>query len=486
MDLFGADDVLLAGSGGWQDGAVRHFDLCIIGSGSGNSLIDESLDGQSVALVDGGVVFGGTCLNVGCIPTKMYVHPADLASAPERSPRVGVRLSRESVDWPGIRDRIFTRIDAISAGGEDWRRQADNVTLYRAQGHFTGEKRFTAAGEEFTADRFVIAAGGRVTVPDVPGLQQEWFAQGSPGRPGWAHTSDTVMRLPELPASIVIVGGGFVAAEFAHVFASFGVEVTVVVRGEHLLKEEDHDVSERFTQLMGHRVKLVLGTSVTEVRADPDGGGATVVGDDGGAYHGQVVLLATGRKPNGDTLNLPAAGVAVDEQGRVVVDEYQRTNVEGIFALGDVSSHWQLKHVANHEARVVKHNLHHPDAMIRSDHRFVPHAVFSEPQVASVGLTEQQARAAGHDVAVAHQDYGSIAYGWAMEDESHFAKLVADKATGKLLGAHIIGPEASVLIQPLIQAMSFGLGAKEMAAGQYWIHPAMTELVENALLALDL
>nr|WP_231747879.1 mycothione reductase [Auraticoccus cholistanensis] len=459
--------------------------MCIIGSGSGNSLIDESLDGQRVALVEKGI-FGGTCLNVGCIPTKMYVHPADLASTPERSARLGVRLQRESVDWVGIRDRIFTRIDAISAGGEDWRRQSDNVTLYRGTGWFTGEKRFAVGEEEFTADRFVIAAGSRAVVPVVPGLEQDWFADGAARRPAWAHTSDTVMRIDALPASMVVVGGGYVAAEFAHVFASFGVDVTVVVRGQRLLKDEDEDVSARFTELLSRRVRLVLGTSLAEVRADADGRGATVVGNDGSTFSGELVLLATGRTPNADTLNLAATGVKVDGEGRVVVDEYQRTSVEGIFALGDVSSPWQLKHVANHEMRVVKHNLAHPEAMKASDHRYVPHAVFSEPQVASVGLTERQAREAGYDVAVAHQDYGSVAYGWAMEDDSHFAKLVADRGTGRLLGAHIIGPEASVLLQPLIQAMSFGLGAREMAEGQYWIHPAMTELVENALLALDM
>ncbi|SDD04223.1 mycothione reductase [Auraticoccus monumenti] len=464
---------------------MRHFDLVIIGSGSGNSLIDESLDGQRVALVDKGI-FGGTCLNVGCIPTKMYVHPANLASTPERAARLGVGLRRESVDWVGIRDRIFTRIDAISSGGEDWRRRADNVTLYRERGRFTGERTFVVGDEEITADRFVVAAGSRPVVPDVPGVEQEWFEHGATTRPAWAHTSDTVMRIDALPASMVIVGGGFVAAEFAHVFASFGVDVTIVLRSDRMLREEDADVSARFTDLMARRVRLVRGTTVAEVRAEADGSGATVVGEDGSTHHGDLVLFATGRVPNGDTLDLPKAGIGVDDAGRVVVDAYQRTTAEGVFALGDVSNRWQLKHVANAEMRVVKHNLAHPDAMIRSDHRFVPHAVFSEPQVASVGLTEQEARDAGLDVVTAHQDYGSIAYGWAMEDDTHFAKLVAERGTGRLLGAHIIGPEASVLIQPLIQAMSFGLGAREMATGQYWIHPAMTELVENALLALDL
>jgi len=157
-----------------------------------------------------------------------------------------------------------------------------------------------------------------------------------------------------------------------------------------------------------------------------------------------------------------------------------------VWALGDISSPFELKHVANHESRVVQHNLLNPSAPIKADHRFVPHAVFTSPQVASVGLTEEQARDQGVRYVTAKQDYAGIAYGWAMEDTTGFAKLLADPASGQLLGAHILGPQASTLIQPLIQAMSFGLDARTMASGQYWIHPAMPELVENALLNLPL
>jgi mycothione reductase len=167
-----------------------------------------------------------------------------------------------------------------------------------------------------------------------------------------------------------------------------------------------------------------------------------------------------------------------------MVDDYQRTAVEGIYALGDISSKYQLKHVANHEAKVVKHNLAHPQSPIRSDHRFVPAAVFTDPQIASVGITEARAVKAGIPHAVKVQNYADIAAGWAREDSGHFLKVLADPATGLLLGAHVIGPEAATVIQPLVQAMHFGQTAHDVASKQYWIHPALSELVENALLGL--
>lgn len=465
---------------------MRHFDLCVIGTGSGNSIVDESFADSSVALVDDGVWFGGTCLNVGCIPTKMFVHPADLADEPEHARTLGVDLEFRGVDWPQVRDRVFGRIDPIAAGGEDWRRRNENVTLFRTRVHFVGPKRLrTAEGEEFTADRIVIAAGSRVSVPDVPGLDPAWWNPADTTRPAWAHTSNTVMRLPELPQRMVIVGGGFIAAEFAHVFAAFGVQVTVLLRGDRMLRSEDEEVSRRFTELIARRVQLVTGADLEAVEASGDGGQAVTVVTSKGRFSAEVVLFATGRVSNADTLALEATGVAVDDAGHITVDAEQRTSVEGIWALGDVANDHQLKHVANYEAKVVKHNLRHPDSPIVNDGRPVPHAVFSHPQVASVGLTEQAAREQGIDVVTAVQEYGSVAYGWAMEDTDHFVKLVADRSTGQLVGGHLMGPDAANLVQPIIQAMTFGLGVREMAEGQYWIHPALTEVVENALLALE-
>lgn len=453
---------------------MRHFDLAVIGSGSGNTLIDEDIADWDVALLERGI-FGGTCLNVGCIPTKMFVLPADLGASPALAERLGVRLRRDGVDWPAIRDRIFGRIDPISAGGEQWRRDNANVSLFRGDARFVGDHRIdTGTGEEITADRIVLAAGSRAVVPDWPGADRVTI-----------HTSDTVMRLETLPAAILVVGGGFISAEFAHIFSGLGSRVIVANRSDRLLRTHDEEISSRFTRAMAETVDLRLGTEITSLAPLPEDR-IRVELSDGTTVEVDVVLAATGRVPNSDGLNLAATGVTVAEDGYVEVDPYQRTSAEQIWALGDICSRWQLKHVANHEARVVKHNLLHPQEPIAADHRFVPAAVFSEPQVATVGLTEDQAHEQGLDITVAVQEYGSVAYGWALEDTTHCCKLIADRTTGQLVGAHLIGPQASTLIQPLIQAMSFGLAATEMAHGQYWIHPALPEVIENALLALDL
>lgn len=458
---------------------LEHFDIAIIGTGSGNTIIDERFSGKKIAICEQGV-FGGTCLNVGCIPTKMFVYAAEVAQTVRDAARFGVDAHIDGVRWTDIVSRVFGRIDPLAAGGENYRRSSPDVTVYDSHTRFTGRegdgyRLRTDAGDEFTASQVVIAAGARAMVPDaIAGCGVD------------VHTSDTIMRIPELPDHLVIIGGGFVAAEFAHVFSALGSRVTIVIRGAAMLSHCDDTICERYTDIAGKKWEIRSHRNMTGAHVD---GSQTVVElDDGSQLHADAVLVATGRQPNGDLMDLHLAGVEIDEDGLVKVDDYQRTTARGIFALGDVSSHYQLKHVANHEARVVRHNLlqdwDDTDALMYSDHRFVPSAVFTDPQIASVGLTENEARAAGYKISVKVQDYSDVAYGWAMEDNTGFAKIIVEQDSGKILGAHIMGHQASSLIQPLIQAMSFGLPGQEMGRGQYWIHPALPEVIENALLAL--
>ena len=453
---------------------TSNYDLVIIGSGSGNSLVTPDFEDWRIALVEQNPVFGGTCLNVGCIPTKMFVYPADLADNSAHAERLGLTPHRLEAEWPAIRDRIFGRIDPISVAGRAYRESGTrNVTLLETHAEFSGPRQLLlGTGETITAEHVVLAAGSRAVVPDVVRDSGVPF-----------HTSDTIMRLDELPERLLILGGGYIAAEFAHVFSAFGSHTTVATRST-LLREHDHDVTSRLADLVRDKWHLRTRTTARSVRRVGD---EIVVGFDGGdEVRADTLLVATGRQPNGDRLNLTAGGVATHPDGRVVADEYQRTSAAGVWALGDVSSAARLKHVANHEARVVAHNLAHPHDLLTADHRFIPSAVFTHPQIASVGLTEQRARATGVPYVAAVQHFSSTAYGWAMEDAAGICKVLAEPGTGRLLGAHILGEQASTLIQPIIQAMSFGLPAREMARGQYWIHPALTEVVENALLGLPL
>jgi len=458
---------------------VETYDIAIIGTGSGNIILDERYAGKRAAICEQGT-FGGTCLNVGCIPTKMFVYAAGVANTIRDAARYGVDAHIDRVRWDDIVSRVFGRIDPIAISGEDHRRCAPNIDVYHQHTRFgpvQPDGRYllrTDAGEEFAADQVVIAAGSRPMIPPAilaSGVQY--------------HTSDTVMRIAELPEHIVIVGSGFVAAEFAHIFSALGVRVTLVIRGGTLLRHLDDTICERFTRVASR--KWELRTHHNVVGAFSRGSGLALELDDGSTMNADLLLVATGRLSNADLLDAGQAGVDV-ENGRVVVDEYQRTSARGVFALGDVSSPYQLKHVANHEARIVQHNLRcdwdDTDSMAVTDHRYVPSAVFTEPQLATVGLTENQAIARGFDVCVAVQRYSDVAYGWAMEDTTGIVKLIAERNSGCLLGAHIMGHQASSLIQPLIQAMSFALTAPEMARGQYWIHPALPEVVENALLGL--
>jgi mycothione reductase len=462
---------------------VAHYDLTIIGSGSGNSIPDAGFDARygsmRIALCEEGI-FGGTCLNVGCIPTKMFVYAAEVAQTVRRSARYGIDAHVDGVRWPEIVDRVFAqRIDPISAGGEEYKRSLPNLDVYASHTTFgptTADGRYTlrtADGDEFTSDQVVIAAGSRINVP--PAIADCGVKY---------YTSDDIMRIRELPEHLVIVGGGFVAAEFAHVFSALGVRVTIVVRGDGLLTHCDETICHTFTDLAAK--KWDVRTHENVVGSHQAGGRIVLELDDGDEIEADVLLVATGRIPNGDRLDAHLAGIEVTNDGMVVVDEYQRTTARGVWALGDVSSAFQLKHVANHEMRVVRHNLlqewDDTADMIASDHRYVPSAVFTDPQIAMVGMTEIEARDAGFDVSVKVQRYGDTAYGWAMEDHTGLFKVIVDRATGLILGAHALGYQASTLIQPVIQAVSLGQTAEAVAKGQYWIHPALSEVVENALL----
>ena len=446
---------------------MEQFDLAVIGAGSGGVVIPDDFDRRKVALIEAGS-FGGTCLNRGCIPTKMFVYTADLAMQARRASGFGLRAPLEGVDWPAIRDRIITRVEETEAAErQEW--AESDVTVFEQHVRFAGPHELIINDEtRIEAQQIVIAAGGHPAIPPIVSESGVAF-----------QTSDTVMRLDALPASMVILGGGYVAVELAHVFSSLGVEIHVVEMAATLVANLDADIARRFTALVSARWDVHLDATVTDVVAH--GAGVEVVLDDGERVRGELLLVATGREPNTDDLQLDLAGVALSENGHIVVDEFGRA-APGVWALGDCSSPFELKHVANAEARTIAYNLAHADDLRPLPHEWVPSAVFSDPQIASVGARLQDLEE--RPFVSVTQQYGDVAYGWALQDHRGVCKLYADPETGTLLGAHILGHQASLLIAPLVQAAAHGQRVADIARGQFWIHPALSEVVENALLKL--
>jgi len=449
---------------------MRTYDLIVLGAGSGNMLLGPDFDHLKTAIVEPDR-FGGTCLNRGCIPSKMFVVAADSARAVGQAGKLGVHATVDRVDWPGIRDRVFGRIDPLHEQAVAHRRK-NGVDVYTEPARFVAPKVLEVGTERLTGEQIVVAAGSRPVVPPIPGLDSVPF-----------HTSDTIMRVDAVPESLIVIGGGFIAAEMGHVFEAFGARVTVVQHGPRLLMAEDEEISRRFTELTAERFRLLLGTEATQVQAT-DTGVAVTVEREGTreVVEASTLLVAVGRRPNTDRLEVTAGGLDVDGHGHLLADDAYRTSVPGVWAFGDIANHFQLKHMANAEGRTVAHNLLHPDDLRRLRPALVPHAVFSDPQVAGVGLTEQDAVRRGIEHVVATRRYADTAYGWALEDTSSFVKLIADPRQRTLLGAHLIGPQAATLIQPLLQAMTLGQTVDQLAHAVLYIHPALTEVLEQALL----
>jgi mycothione reductase len=452
--------------------ASHSYDLVIVGAGSGNTLPADQFAGWKIAVVEADR-FGGTCLNRGCIPSKMLVYTADVAQMVRHAGRFGIGAEWAGADWPAIRDRVFGRIDPLH-GQAAGHRRANGVDVFLGEGRFLAPKILRVGQEELRADRFVLATGSRPWVPRVPGLAEIPYL-----------TSDTIMRLDTLPQSMAVLGGGYIAAEMSHVFGSLGTAVTIVERGEHLLSRTDIDIRTRFTELYRERFDLRLSSEVDRVSAAGNAVRLDLATPSGTQrLEAEVVLVATGRRPNSDLLDVAAAGIEVDSHGHVRTDDTCQTSVAGIWALGDLANHFQLKHMANAEARVVWHNIAHPGQPRKAAFPVVPAAVFADPQVASVGATEQDLQTQRRRYITATRPFSDAAYGWALEDRTSFVKILADPDTRLLLGAHIIGPAASTLLQPLIQAMCLGNTVDDVACGVLYIHPALTEVVEQALLEL--
>ena len=444
--------------------AFARYDLIVVGAGSGLDVAVAAAEhGMKVALVEEGPM-GGTCLNRGCIPSKILIQSAETMEEISRAGLFGIGVKGVSADFRKIMARA-RRVDKEAAQIEANIRKGKALTLYKERAAFSGMKALKVKAGEITADKIVIAAGSRPAIPKVEGLGKVKFM-----------TSDDALRAKALPERLIILGGGYIAAEFAHFFGSLGSKITILQRNSRLLPNEDEQVSQMFTDLFAQKYDVRLGFRISSVKAKGDE--IICTGDDGSEARGTCLLVATGRIPNTDILRVEKTGVKVDARGFVQADEFLETSVKGIWTLGDIAGRYMFKHSANMEARAVFNNLVHPDSLRKADYTAMPHAVFSSPQVAGAGATEQELREKKEHYIASHYHYGSTAMGGAMEAHSGIVKFITDHK-GAILGCHIIGPHASVLIHEVLVAMRAGLRADEIAETVH-IHPSLSEVVERA------
>lgn len=445
------------------------FDLVVVGTGSGLDVANAlAREGWRVAVVEKGDV-GGTCLNRGCIPSKMLIHSADVAETIRASATFGLDAELRGVDFETLMGRVREHVEGESRNLARALTKSENPRFFVGEGRFVAAKRLRVGETELVAPKFLLAPGARPRIPDIPGLAEA----------GYLTSTDALSR-PTLPSSLVIVGGGFVAAELGHFFSALGTNVTVVQKHDVMLNRDDRELSERFTQAFARRHRVILSATVTSVRRA--GAGVRVEVDVEGArqvLEADDVLVAVGLTPNGDTLDLHQTSVGTTPGGHIVVDEHLETSAPGVFALGDAVGRHNLKHAANHEAGYVFNNLRSPEEMLAVNYQAMPRAVFSSPQVAAVGETEDQLRASGVPYLVGRSEFLETAMGKAIEAREGFVKILAARGSGEILGCHVMGPEAATLIHEVVLAMTFGMRAEDIA-GTIHIHPALSEVVARA------
>ncbi|QKQ98268.1 dihydrolipoamide dehydrogenase [Candidatus Nanohaloarchaea archaeon] len=450
---------------------MKEFDLIVIGSGSGLDIASGIANkGKDVAVVEPGRL-GGTCLNRGCIPSKMLIHRADLAEDIRDSEKFGLHAELEEVDFNDIIEEVNHEVHSDSENIEEGLRNSSRHTLYRQEARFVDEKiiELKESGEKIISDTIVVAAGSRPFVPPIDGTDEVDY---------WVSTD--ALNPDYQPDELIMVGGGYISLELAHFYDAMGTEVTVLEMGEKVLEREDREISEKITEIAKNRYNVELEVSATEIREE--GGRKKVIAEDSEGekveFAGDEILFATGRVPNTDSLKVEEAGIETTERGFVKTDEKMRTSIDGIYALGDIADNWMFKHSANHEAEIVFKNIVTGD-QYDVDYPGMPHAVFTSPQIAGVGKTEQELEEEDVEYVSATYDYADTGMGMALKEEDGFVKVLASE-DGEILGCHIIGPHASQQIHEVLVAMKAGTGTVDDIKDTIHIHPALNEVVQRA------
>jgi len=446
---------------------MKQYDVIVIGSGCGGMIADEAVEhGLKTALIDKGPLIGGTCVNWGCIPSKMLIYPADRIVEIHESGKLGINVSIGSIDFPAIMERMRKSRRESQVHLREGMKQSDGLDFHEGEAHFVADRTLEVNGDELTAEKIFIASGSRTFVPPIKGLENVDYL-----------TNESVLELTDRPDSLIIIGGGYIAVEYGHFFAAMGTEVTILEMADRLVLSEEPEVAKLLRESLSRRMKVYTGTQAGEVRGDENG--VSVLTTDKGSgtrktFTAQKIMVAVGRRSNADLLKVEKSGIELDARGFIKVNEYLETSRNNIFAVGDANGQQMFTHMANREAVIAAQNAFH-DAAWKVDYTTVPHAVYSYPQIASVGMGEKQARE-NHDIVVGRTRYFDVAKGEAMMETEGFAKVIVEKGTEKLLGFHIIGPGAPMLIQEVVNAMTSGGEIDEINQGIH-IHPALAELI---------
>jgi mycothione reductase len=454
-------------------GTMKEYDVIVIGSGCGMNIVAEALArGLSVALVDKGPL-GGTCANLGCIPSKMLIFAADRIAEIQEARKLGIEAEIRNIDFNFIMERMRKFIRENQEHMKQGLSHAENLGFYEGEGHFVDDYTIEVNGEKIKGDKIFIASGSRPMIPPIKGLGSVDFL-----------TNETVLQLKERPESLIIIGGGYIAVEYGHFFAAMGTRVTMLEMADRLVLAEEPEIADVLKKELSRRMDVYNNVRAEEVKEN--GRGITVIATDvnssvGKEFTAQRILMAVGRRSNADLLKVENTGVEVDKRGFIKVNEYLETTKKNIFAVGDANGQQMFTHVANLEASLAADNAIH-GSKIKMNYSAAPHAVYSHPQIASVGMTEEAARKA-YKVLVGRAEYSDVAQGEAMMEENGFAKAVLEAGTGKILGFHIIGPYAPILIQEVINAMASGGGIDQIQTSMH-IHPAITELIPALLSSL--
>jgi mycothione reductase len=450
---------------------MERFDVLVIGSGSGMIVASTAVDqGFKTALVDSGPM-GGTCLNRGCVPSKMLIYPADIVTILKETQRLGVNATVNSVDFKNIMERTHKLVNEDSVSQTQAVKNTPGLTWFTELGEFTSDYTMQVGEHTISAEMIFIVSGARPGIPPVKGIGNVAYL-----------TSDTVLELETPPKSIMIIGGGYIGVEYGHFFSGIGTKTTIIQRPFKIVPDEEPEISDLLKRELEQRMEIHTGLEVME--AKQDGNVKTLVArnrEDGSLreFSADALMVAAGRVPNSDLLKPEKTGVHMDERGYVKVNEYLETGKKNIWAFGDAIGKEMFKHVANYEASVVWHNAVH-DHKMKMDYSAAPHAVFTRPQIASVGLKEAEAKQQGYRILVGKALYKDTAMGGAMGEPEGFVKVIVERETGKILGGHIIGAEASILIQEVINAMVTEKGSYAPIVQAMHIHPALSEVVQQA------